>query len=316
MSGRLRRSTPRAGLMAGLMAVTGAVGAQTLPAPAGQGAVEEGAPLQTIVVTATKRREDLQNVAGAVTAITGSTLGATHSTGFESFAAYVPGLSFPSAGPTSDLVAIRGITTGGAQLSGAIGMYVDEVPVGASSSFGLAFQTFNVNTFDLERVEVLNGPQGTVYGSNALGGTIKYITNPPDPRRFAASGALEGSHTAHGSGNDGIRAMVNIPLFGGRAALRVDGLQQFDSGYARDPFNGRDDQGKSRTLGGRVSLLAQLTPDIDLRLGAFSQDISAMGYPVAFRDPVTGRPSYGTYDQNYVLAQPSVSSLRLYSAVV
>jgi iron complex outermembrane recepter protein len=311
-----RRGVPSAALIAGLMMVAGTVRAQTVPAAAEQGAVDDGTELQTIVVTATKRSEDLQNVAGAVTAITGSSLSATHSTGFDSFAAYVPGLSFQSAGPTSDLIAIRGITTGGAQLSGAIGMYIDEVPVGASSSFGLAFQTFNINTFDLERIEVLNGPQGTVYGSNALGGTIKYITEPPNPQSFAASGDVEGSETAHGSGNDGLRAMVNIPLLGDRAALRIDGLQQFDSGYARDPFNGRDDQGKARTLGGRVSFLVQLTPDVDLRLGAFSQDISAMGYPVAFHDPATGQPTYGTYDQDYVLAQPSVASLRLYSAVV
>jgi iron complex outermembrane receptor protein len=297
------------------MVMAGTAQAQT--AASATGSAVDGAPrLQTIVVTATKRRENLQNVAGAVTAITGSTLSATHATGFESFAAYVPGLSFQSAGPTSDLIAIRGITTGGAQLSGAIGMYVDQVPVGASSSFGLAFQTLNINTFDLERIEVLNGPQGTVYGSNALGGTIKYITMPPDPRRFAAAGELEGSGTAHGSGNDGARAMVNIPLLGDRAALRIDGLQQFDSGYARDPFNGRDEQGKARTLGGRISLLARLAPGVDLRLGAFSQDISAMGYPVAFRDPATGQPTYGTYEQNYALAQPSVASLRLYSAVV
>lgn len=304
------------GLLVGGMIAAGVASARALPAATGPGAAEDGTQLQTIVVTATKRREDVQNVAGAVTAITGSSLSATHSTGFESFAAYVPGLSFQSAGPTSDLVAIRGITTGGAQLSGAIGMYVDEVPVGASSSFGLAFQTFNISTFDLQRIEVLNGPQGTVYGSNALGGTIKYITTPPDPRRFAASGELEGSNTAHGSGNDGARAMINIPLLGDRAALRIDGLQQFDSGYARDRFNHRDDQGKSRTLAGRVSFLAQLAPDIDLRLGAFSQDISAMGYPVAFHDPASGQPTYGTYDQNYALGQPSVASLRLYSAVV
>ncbi len=312
MGAGYRRGDGRYGIIAGFLVMAGTVHAQTVAG----GNVDEGIRLQTVVVTATKRRESLQNVAGAVTAITGPALSATHATGFESFAAYVPGLSFQSAGPTSDLVAIRGITTGGAQLSGAIGMYVDQVPVGASSSFGLAFQTFNVSAFDLERIEILNGPQGTVYGSNALGGTIKYITMPPDPRRFAARGELEGSGTAHGSGNDGARAMVNIPLFGDRAALRIDGLQQWDSGYARDPFNHRDDQGKARTLGGRVSFRARLTPSIDLRLGAFSQDISAMGYPVAFRNPATGRPTYGTYDQDYALAQPSVASLRLYSAVV
>ena len=316
MPGRTRPAVSRAAIAAGLLIVAGTARAHIRPGAAGQSAAGKAATLQTIVVTATRRPENLQNVPGTVTALTGSLLHETHASGLQSFAAYVPGLSYLSEGPTSNLVVIRGITTGGSQLSGAIGLYVDQVPIGASSSFGLAFQTFNVNTFDLARIEVLNGPQGTLYGSNALGGAIKYITAAPDPRHFAATGELQGSKTEHGSGNDGIRAMVNIPLFGDRAALRIDGLQQFESGYARDPFNHRKYQGKGRTLGGRVSFLAHLTPDVDLRLGAFSQNISAVGYPVSFRDPVTGAPTYGTYDQNYVLAQPSTSSLRLYSAVV
>lgn len=316
MPGRSRPAVSRAAIAAALLLFAGTVRAHTRPAPDGPSAADGMTTLQTIVVTATKRPENLQNVPGQVTALTATLLRETHANGFQSFAAYVPGLSYLSEGPTSNLVVIRGITTGGSQLSGAIGMYVDQVPVGASSSFGLAFQSLDINTFDLARIEVLNGPQGTLYGSNALGGTIKYVTVAPDPKHFAATGELEGSKTAHGSGNDGIRAMVNVPLFGNRAALRIDGLQQFDSGYARDPLNHRKYQGKGRTLGGRVSLLAHLTPDVDLRLGAFSQNISAMGYPVSFRNPATGAPTYGTYDQNYALAQPSTSSLRLYSAVV
>src|SRR5216683_222052 len=86
--------------------------------------------------------------------------------------AFVPGLSYQSTSPANNLIAIRGITTGGTQLSGAIGLYLDDVPVGASSSFGLGAQSFDVNVFDLDRVEVLNGPQGTLYGASSLGGAL------------------------------------------------------------------------------------------------------------------------------------------------
>ncbi len=225
-------------------------------------------------------------------------------------------MSYQSAGPTSDLIAIRGITTGGSQLSGAVGMYVDEVPVGASSSFGLAFQTLRTNTFDLSRVEVLNGPQGTVYGSNALGGTIKYVTQAPQMNGLAAEAQVEGTDTEHGSTGEALRAMLNVPLFGDQAALRIDGVEQDDSGWATDPFYHRDDQGRSHDLDGRVSFLAQLSSDLDLRLSAFSQSIKAQGFAVALHDPVTGAPTFGPYDQEFAVAQPSDASLRLYSGVL
>ena len=293
---------------------SGIAGAQALSATSTP-TVDDGA-LETIVVTASKRSESQQNVASQVTALTGAALEDIHATDFSGFAPFVPGLSYQSAGPTGDLIAIRGITTGGAQLSGAVGMYVDEVPVGASSSFGLAFQTLPASTFDLSRVEVLNGPQGTVYGSNALGGTIKYVTAAPDPTAFAGKAEAEGADTAHGTTGGGIRAMVNLPLLRDRVALRIDAVDQSDSGYATDRFNHRDNQGKGHVLGGRVSLFAEMTPDLDLRISAFSQKIEATGFAVSLRDPVTGAPTYGPYDQNFAVAQPSDASLHLYSAVL
>jgi len=129
--------------------------------------------LPTIVVTATRRSESIQNVPGGVTSLTGAFLDQIHANSFEQFAGFVPGLSYDSLGPTSDIVAIRGVTTGGTQLSSGIGMYFDQVPIGASTPFGVGFQTIPINTFDLSRIEVLNGPQGTLYGANALGGAIK-----------------------------------------------------------------------------------------------------------------------------------------------
>ncbi len=274
------------------------------------------ATLPTVIVTATRRRESLQNVPGGVTALTGSFLDRIHAQSFEQFAPFVPGLSFESLGPTSDLVAIRGVTTGGSQLSSGIGMYLDEVPIGASTPFGLGFQTLPINTFDLNRVEVLNGPQGTLYGANALGGAIKYVANAPNLDDFGALGDFGVASTDHAGTNDNADAMINIPLVPGKIAIRADGIQAFQSSFGQNTLLGTKDQGSARTLAGRIQVLAQINPDLSVNLTAFSQNIHGNGLNVDFRNIATGQPVFGTYQQEFSLNQPSDSSLRMYSAVV
>jgi len=316
----MKALSKKAALCCGVAAValTWASGswAQQATATTNSAAQSGNGSVETVVVTASRRSETVQNVAGQVTALTGADLAQMHANSFADFANFVPGLSYQSGGPTNNLIAIRGVTTGGTQLGSAVGLYLDDVPLGASTQFGLGFQSFNINLFDLDRVEVLNGPQGTLYGANALGGALKYVTAQPDLDAFDARGEMEGSDTAHGSYNDGLRAMVNIPLFDGQAAIRIDGLQEFDSGYTQDPDHDRKDVGSGRTLGGRASFLWQVTPDIDIRLSAFTQTIAGSGADVSFRDFTTHQPVEGPYDQSYALAQPSKSSLNLYSGVV
>ena len=272
--------------------------------------------LPTIVVTATRRSESIQNVPGGVTSLTGAFLDQIHANSFEQFAAFVPGLSYDSLGPTSDIIAIRGVTTGGTQLSSGIGMYLDQVPIGASTPFGVGFQTFPVNTFDLARIEVLNGPQGTLYGANALGGAIKYVPASPNLDDFGALGSTSVSDTAHAGTNFGIDAMLNAPLAPGKVALRVDGVQQYDTGFGNNTLLGIDNQGSAHTTMGRAQLLAQITPDLSIKLSAFSQKIRANGLDVDFRDIQTGQPTQGTYDQQFALQQPASSSLRMFSGTI
>lgn len=271
---------------------------------------------ETVIVTADKRIETAQSVPGGLTILTGDNLGELHARGFQDLAGFVPGLSYQSTTPANNLIAIRGVTTGGTQLGSAIGLYLDDVPVGATTSFGLGAQSLDINTFDLNRMEILNGPQGTLYGANSLGGALKYVTAAPDPNAPAAYLQTGVAGVEQGVADDRVGAMLNLPFLSGRAAIRMDGIYTFDAGFMDDPDHGRKHLGGARTTGGRVSLLVQFSPAVDLRLGAFSQSISANGLSVSDRDPVTHAPVQGPYDQSFPLDQPSVSSLQLYSGVL
>jgi iron complex outermembrane recepter protein len=288
--------------------------AQTAQPPGPGANAASGPGLEEVVVTATRRSESIQNVAGQVSALTSGALDQINARDFNDFAPFVPGLSYASTGPSTNLLVIRGITTG-SQLSSATGVYVDDIPIGASTSNGVGYQSLNVNTFDLNRVEVLNGPQGTLYGATSLGGTIKYVTNAPDPSSFGLEAGAQVSSTEHGHIDHAYTGMLNIPIEG-VGAIRADGYQVYDSGYAKDPVYGRDNQGWARSEGGRLAVLLQPMDDLDIRLNASTQHIPSESADVAFRDPVTRQPIYGTYAQAYPTFQPSDYSLTLYSGTI
>jgi outer membrane receptor protein involved in Fe transport len=298
-------------MVAAALTVGASARAQTAQ-PAGSAA--SSTELEEVVVTATRRSESVQNVPSQVTALTAGALDQINARDFNDFAAFVPGLSFSSTGASTNLLVIRGITTG-SQLSSATGVYLDDIPLGASTSNGVGYQSLNVNTFDLNRVEVLNGPQGTLYGATSLGGTVKYETNAPDLKDFEVEAGAQVSSTQHGHIDHSYTGMVNLPV-GDIAALRVDGYQVYDSGYVKDPVYGRDNEGWSRSEGGRAALLVEPIENLDIRLDASTQHIPSESADVVFRDPVTHAPTYGTYAQAYPTFQPSDYSLTLYSATV
>jgi outer membrane receptor protein involved in Fe transport len=287
-------------------------GAQTAPAAPAKPAA---AGVETIVVTATRRAESIQRVPGQVTALSAATLAQLNATSFADFAALVPGLSYAYETPANNLIVIRGITTG-SQLSSAIGLYLDDVPLGASTSFGLGYENFSVNLYDLSRVEVLNGPQGTLYGASSLGGAVKYVSAPPDPQKFTAMEDSELSSTDHGGTNSAFRGAVNVPLPDGLGAIRLDGIDEYASGFIKDPIYHRTDQGSARTLGGRVSVLLKPADTVDVRLTAYNQSIPAEGADAAFRNFGNHAPTYGTYDQAFPTAQPSTSAVTLYDGTI
>src|SRR5580692_4433742 len=167
--------------------------------------------LQEIVVTPTKRSEDLQNVGLSITALTTEQL---ESKGVEQFFDYgnsVPNLSFAIDSADGSLAA-RGIALRGIQGSNTTGFYIDDIPV---------LETLDPHIVDVARIEVLRGPQGTLYGAESMGGTVRLITAQPNANAFSGQIHAGTSGTEHGSLNGLVEGDVNLPLIDNTLAVRA-----------------------------------------------------------------------------------------------
>jgi outer membrane receptor protein involved in Fe transport len=175
--------------------------------------------LQEITVTAEKRSERLQDVPLSVSALSGDTLQAMGAQSFTDYARSIPGLTFTDLGGGRQIPAIRGINPSVGE--GTVGYYIDETPIAGIEGEGIVSQPTLV---DIDRVEVLRGPQGTLYGSSSIGGTIKLVTNQPDPTKIEGSVKTEGLITqGQGGASPGgqTELVLNLPIVQDLAALRT-----------------------------------------------------------------------------------------------
>ena len=184
--------------------------------------------LQEITVTAQKRTEDIKDIPFSVSAISGVELQEHHVADYDDLTRALPGISFEAGpGPGLDTIEIRGVSSQSG--SATVGIYIDEVSVTINNSqFDGAVQP---KLFDLERVEVLRGPQGTLYGASSMGGTIRFITKQPDLDAFGAAGSTDLSVTHHGGFNNDEYGILNIPVISGVFALRIGADVSNESGY-------------------------------------------------------------------------------------
>jgi iron complex outermembrane receptor protein len=291
-------------LLAGV-AAPGIALAQT-PAPP-SGAVSE------VVVTAEKREEPLQNTPVSVTAIPGQVLELQHAVDLEDWAGYVPGLVLGDAGaPGETFVAVDGIAPIGS--ASEVGVYVNDTPVGSSSSFeGANGFTMDLMPYDLQRVEVLRGPQGTLYGASTMGGLIKYVLAAPDPTHFSGQigGDVFGVDHASDPGGGG-RGEANIPLVNDTLALRVSGYDENTPGYIDDAVTGKKGDNALAQYGGRVALLWQATPDFSAQVSALYQHSHADNQSFVALSQTTLQPTAGGLSNTNTRAEPYTQELQLY----
>lgn len=293
----------RNGMKAILLAGSGGACLLAGSAAWAQDAAGDATTMSEIVVTAQKKSERLLDVPVSVAAVTGDSLVQQNLVQIRDFYNRVPGVSLSGGGTEqrANGVAIRGVTTGGGTAA-TVAFALDDVPL-TSGAASAQSPLIDIDPSDLQRVEILRGPQGTLYGASSLGGLVKYVTVSPDAQRF--SGRLEAGANNIAGGGQGysLRGAVNVPIVQDKLALRVSGFTRRDPAYL-DNINataGGGDVNKNTVKGGRAALLFKPTDAFTLDLSAMRQKAHFYGSPQVRICPscgtgaFTGTPTFEPY---------------------
>jgi len=321
--------------LAGLLAASVAGAQEATPSPSPAPADDASKPVgfrEEVVVTAQKRTEAIADIPASVTVVPEQLLEQQRVDDFKDLLPLVPGLSLTETRPGSTRVTLRGVNTGG--VASTIGIYFDDVPFGSST--GLANGSISAgdfDTFDVARVEVLRGPQGTLYGASSLGGVLKFVPNRPRADRFQAR--LLGSAETVDNGDPGysVTGMANVPL-GAKAAVRASGFYRSDSGFIDSIGNnpvpslatpGVNVIGGTRVanglnaldrFGGRLAVLVEPSKRFSVTVGAQIQDIDTDASSVVDADPRSLEPLNPTPVQSSYQKEFNDTKYRVYNGTV
>lgn len=299
----LRNALLLSSALAGMLATTpafaqeAAAAAQATEAAASTAQENQG---EEIVVTAQKRVQVLIDVPQSVTVVSGETLENMQATNFQDYLKLVPGLQLDQSNPGEGRLIIRGLNTGG--VASTVATYLDETPFGSSTGLvngGVLAGDFDV--FDVARIEVLRGPQGTLYGASSLGGLMKFVTNEPNTTRVEARGRVSLEDTKDGDLGYRAQGVVNVPL-SDTIAIRASGSYRKEGGFIDStgdtyvsgvpgffvvPVTSDDKNNINgvKSYGGRASILFKPSDVFDLRLSANLQNIRTNNPTVVESDP-------------------------------
>src|ERR1700692_1434845 len=278
----------------------------------------EDTGLEEITVTAERFTSTIQNTPISISALSGDQLSAAGLTRIQDIAHEIPGLSmrYASAGLTE--YEARGLASNGGAAP-TVGFYLDEIPLSPPAVSQSGKVVIDPNLYDVERVEILRGPQGTLYGSGSMGGTVRVLTNQPKLGTFEGSVQGTGSYTEGGSGNGGGNLMLNFPL-GDQFAVRVVLSDQYRSGWIDNitvqpfpvslnspvqgdvlaaPVTNIIRKANTETLySGRIALLYKPSEDFSIIATAMTQGLHMGGYDLLDGSPNSAVPSR-VYDAHY-----------------
>ncbi len=248
--------------------------------------------LEEVTVTASKRGEEsTQSIPSAIQAISGSQLATRGATEFADYVGQVPSLSFNDLGPGDKKYVIRGITSTG---PATVGVYYDEAVITASNANDGGGRNADIRLFDLERIEVLKGPQGTLYGASSMSGTIRYITRKPVLDAVEGYIQTEVSDTARsGSVNYNANGAINLPVVDNKLALRITGWHVHNAGFIDDvriPAGTVRDANDETTQGGRLTLRWQPVQSLNILATTTTQSTHSGG---SSRYTPAGAQSFG-----------------------
>lgn len=260
-----------------------------------------GVPLKlgTIKVEAQKRLQPLREVPEALTVLSGDRLDRINAVDFGDYLTRVPGVNIISAGAGRTQIVLRGITSGANQPNSTVGTFINNVPFGSSTVYALGGQLApDIDPAALERITVLKGPQGTLYGSNTLGGLVKFVTRPPDTLHYTARARVDVKSVSDGGVGWGVHATGNAPLVSNTLAVRVHAYKRTDPGYIDDIGQHKEDVNETQVSGGRAELLWTPSDALTLKLSALAQNLTgdglaANGVNGVDVDPTTLEPLHG-----------------------
>ena len=275
-----------------------------------------GASLQQVVVTAQYVSQDIEKVPISISVLSASTLDEEHILDYQDIAREVPGVSFDAGntvsggtvGPGTSNIVIRGVSS--ASGSATVGLYIDGVSITESNLYDGAAEPKFVG---FDNVEVLRGPQGTLFGSSSMGGTIRFISDQPTFDRFTGDQTSEMSGTEHGGVNYVETMDANIPIVSDQLAVTASAQIGHNSGY----INHYDLAGNLTQAGTNIenwgvihtSALFQATPDLSIQLGLFAQTDHTGDTPVFY-------PQLGTYNQDKQVKEPTNDNLLVPSLTI
>ncbi|KQZ71348.1 hypothetical protein ASE06_18085 [Sphingopyxis sp. Root214] len=297
-------------IAASIAAIAAAMPAQAQEA----GAVETAGE---IVVTAQKRTQNVQDVPISIAVVSGEALQEQGSASLVDYAGYVPGMNVSNGGtPGQTTITLRGV----APLNSAqtVGIYLDDAPVGSSAIYNRAGQfTIDLMPYDLERIEVLKGPQGTLYGASSIGGLVKYVTVQPDTREFKVRAGVEGFTIKDAGGIGwGGQVYVNAPIATDTLAISGSFAWRKTPGWVDSINNaGIKDQNDYEQRGGRAALLWQPTPELSVKLAGIWQSLDSDGNGIYAADLTGKRLGNGHSYNNYVPESYDID-LDYYSATI
>jgi iron complex outermembrane recepter protein len=313
-----------------LLSIAAVSGALSAHADESDSAAEVTVP--EVIITAQKRASTVQDTPESIQALSGEDLQSSGVPSLAALAQGTPGVSLKSEGPSQTEIEMRGMTSSGGN-SATVGFYLDDIPLTGPASAQNGHVVIDPDLYDLNRVEILRGPQGTLFGSGSMGGTVRLITNQPNLTQFQSTAQSVLSGTDGGGFNHNNSLMLNIPLISDTLALRVVGTENYTSGWidriVADPFPvvGGDPLGTVRgdvqdapivkqypdsnayqIYAARATLLWQPTDHLSITPSFFHTTSNQQG--ISAYDSVPGTM---VHYQPFDIAEPLTDSLTAYS---
>ncbi len=264
--------------------------------------------IEEIVVTATKRGEETaQSVPLSITALSARGLKESGATELSEWSHSVPGLVFQDQGPGDKRYIIRGVQSIGAP---TVGVYLDNAVIsGSNGEDDGGGKNIDIRLFDIDRIEVLRGPQGTLYGAGSLSGTIRLVTKQPKLGQFEGNAGAELSTTEKGGRNYSVNGTINLPLVDGKLAMRAVGWRVDDSGFIDNIRLGLRDINTEKTNGGRASLTWAVTDRLKVTGSVLYQEQNIGGKSFFF--PTDGDLKNSEFTQGPRTDRATISQLEV-----